>query len=426
MTNNKYQDKYLIYARKSTDDADNQKNSIDYQVGQCLSFAEKYGLEIADCDIEDFCEKGVIKEKHSAYKTSKMKFNKDGKMEFQIERPKFQSLVEKLFKREFKGLICLCWDRLSRNDQDSMVIKNLANHESDIIFVQVTYDNTSAGDLHRDIDGMFAQHHSRTISEKVKSATKKLREEGKCIYMSPIGYIDNGSDDKKIDEERAPLVKRVFELYSTGEWSLAELAKWANKQGLTTKPTRRRRTKKEILAGVDQKEIPKIAKPVNNKTIENILKNPFYIGKIKINKRDNTQFLDGNHSPLIDINIYNKAQEVLKRKNVSIKYVEKDFFVYRGILKCECGRSYSPYIKKGHVYYRSRCKSGCCNNIINISEKKVNSLVEEMLGKISFSEQELEEIRARMEKDIDKISEKRSKELDDLHTQRKRVLGDID
>src|SRR6056297_136719 len=405
MKNKKYQEKYLIYTRKSTDDADNQKNSIDYQIGQCTSFAQKNELEVADCNIENFCEAGIIKEKHSAFKTSKMSLTKDGKMEFQIERPKFQFLVEKLFKNEFKGFLCLCWDRISRNDQDSIVIKNLMKQGADITCVQMNFDKTSAGYMQMDMMGMNAQFFSQNISEKVKLAIEKLRSEGKCIYMSPIGYIDNGSDDKRIDKERAPLVKRIFELYATGEWSLAELAKWANKQGLTTKPTRRRRTKKEILSNLDLKETPKTARPVNNKTIENILKNPCYIGKIKINKRDNTQFLDGNHSPLIDINLYNKAQEVLKRKNVSIKYVEKDFFVYRGILKCECGRSYSPYIKKGHVYYRTRCKNGCRNERVNVSEKEVNCLVEEILGQISFSEQELEEIKTRMEKDIDKISE---------------------
>jgi len=97
-----------------------------------------------------------------------------------------------------------------------------------------------------DIDGMFAAHYSRVISEKVKNAQRKLRIEGRCLYFTPIGYLDKGSDNKPLDPERAPIVKRVFELYSTGDWSFAQLGKWAAKQGLTTKPVRRKRTKRRF------------------------------------------------------------------------------------------------------------------------------------------------------------------------------------
>ena len=415
---------YLIYNRKSTDDADNQKNSIDYQIGQSLKFAKQEKLEIANYSEEGFCENGIIKEKHSAFKTSELKMRKDGTVEYRIERPKFQIMMQKLLNKQFKGIICLCWDRLSRNEQDGVIIKNLIKNGIDIKFVQATYEQSSSGALHMDIDGMFSSHYSRVISEKVKGAQEKLRNEGKCIYMSPIGYIDEGSDKKTIDSERVIIVKRLFELYSTGEWSLFQLAKWANKQGLTTKPIRRKRTKEELLAGIEINEIEKASRPVNNKTIEHILKNPFYIGKIKLNKKGD-KFLDGIHQSLIDVSLFNKVQEVLKSKCVKIHYVDKDFFTYRNIIKCTCGRSYSPYQKKGINYYYSRCLDGCQNKNKNIKESDIDEMVIEVLKKINFTEEEKREIETRAKISLDNIAENRNKELDDLNRERKRIYADL-
>ncbi|MFA5163258.1 MAG: recombinase family protein [Patescibacteria group bacterium] len=423
MKNNKYQNDYLIYTRKSTDDADNQKNSIDYQIGQCSKYASDHKLDIAQLDQEGFCEAGTIKEKHTAFKTSGIQMKKDGTVEYKIERPKFQVMVQKLLDKEFKGIICLCWDRISRNEQDGLIIKNLMDKGVDIRFVQANYEKSSSGALHRDIDGMFSAHYSRVISEKVKAAAEKLRAEGKCIYMSPIGYLDEGSGSKPIDPERASIVKRIFELYSSGEWSLFQLAKWANTQGLTTKPARRNRTKAEMLAGIEVNTIPKASRPVNNKTIENILNNPFYIGKIKIGRKE--KYIDGAHQPLIDTSLFNQVQQVLKSKNVCIHYIDKDFFTYRNIIKCPCGRSYSPYQRKGINYYYSRCKDGCHNQSKSITEKAIDGLVERVLEKISFTDAEKQEIEARANFELDKITSGREKELDDFNQERKRIYADL-
>ena len=47
---------YLIYTRKSTDDMDNQKNSLAYQLGEGIRFAKLNHLPVASVDIEDFCK----------------------------------------------------------------------------------------------------------------------------------------------------------------------------------------------------------------------------------------------------------------------------------------------------------------------------------------------------------------------------------
>ena len=390
-----------------------------------IHLAQNQNLKIAEFTQDGFCDNGIIKEKHTAFKTSGIKLKKDGTVKYRIERPKFQRMVHLLLKQQFAGIICLCWDRISRNDQDDMIIKNLMDSGVDIRFVQANYDKSSAGALHRDIDGMFAQHYSRVISEKVKAANDKLRAEGKCLYLSPIGYLDNGSDNKPIDPERTPIIKRIFELYATGDFSLSQLAKWANKQGLRTKPARRKRTKSEILAGVESETIPKVSRPVNLKTIEGILTNPFYIGKIKQSRKGGDWIKSTSHQAVVDISLFNKVQEILQAKNVSIKYVDKKFYPYRGIVRCSCGRAYTPYTKKDFNYYRVKCLGDCTNPTKNLIEKNIDEAIEKMLAQIHFTDEELAEIDRGAKTGLDKINSQRKKELDDLHQEQKRIFDDL-
>ena len=119
----------------------------------------------------------------------------------------------------------------------------------DIRFVLAKYDKTSSGALHMDIDGMFAEHHSRVTSEKVSLNIKNNREKGICTYRAPVGYLNTGTMEyKPFDSDRAPLIKQFFELYATGDWTLAGLAHYANDHGFTMPPMRRRRTEAEMLA----------------------------------------------------------------------------------------------------------------------------------------------------------------------------------
>lgn len=62
-----YRDTYLIYGRKSTDEADNQKNSISYQRSENARYADREKLPVALITIKGFCADGIVSEKHSGF-----------------------------------------------------------------------------------------------------------------------------------------------------------------------------------------------------------------------------------------------------------------------------------------------------------------------------------------------------------------------
>lgn len=308
-----YRDNYLVYTRKSTDDAENQKNSISYQVAEGIKFAKRERLPLARLEIPGFCKDGIIRERHSGFKEDKnLNISEDGSIKNRIDRPKFEKLVHALINGEFCGVIFLCWDRASRNRTDNNVIRKLIRLGVDVHFVDTKYDKNSSGELHMDIDGMFAQHYSRVIREKVTNTTRKMRAEGICTYRAPIGYLNTGNPrHKPFDLERAPLIKQLFEKYADGTWTLSDLARWANENGLTARPSRRKRTEQEMLSD-DEIVIEAVSRPLTFNHIHKILTNLFYIGKVFGN--DKTWIKSSSHEALVDDDLFFRVQGLLRAK----------------------------------------------------------------------------------------------------------------
>ena len=115
----------------------------------------------------------------------------------------------------------------------------------------------------------IAEFYSQNLATEVKKGMGEKIKNGGTIGRAPLGYLnvrrvdDKGREERTVvlDEERAPLIKMVFEEYATGEWSLNSLAEYMTARGLTTRAT------------------PKIPSSAPTKTIiEKILKNPYYAG----------------------------------------------------------------------------------------------------------------------------------------------------
>lgn len=399
-----YRNQFLIYNRKSTDEPENQKNSIKYQKAENTRFALREKLPVGDINIDGFCTNGIISEKHSAFKEdTDLVIGENGIVQYKIERPKFHQLIQLLNEGYFKGVIILCWDRISRNKGDETIIRKLIKSGVEFRFVLATYDKTSAGALHMDIDGMFAEHHSRVTSEKVKINFKNQREKGVCTFKAPVGYLNMGSmNDKPIDEFRGPLIRKFFELYTTGEWTIASLARFANEQGFTMPARRKRRTAREMLEVEEDDsniEMEKVERTVLKSGMHKILTNPFYVGKIKGN--DGVLIQSTSHKPLVSEILFEKVQRLLAGKKVSIHYSRTLEYPFRGLIRCgACERVFTPYIKKGILYYRSKCKENCENPIKNVNAENVSKLIDQTIAQLQLNENELEDLNTRANTDI--------------------------
>lgn len=424
-----YRDSYLIYNRKSTDEPDNQKNSIKYQKAQNALFAYREHLPIAPLILEGFSSDGIVSERHSGFKEDMaLQFGEGNTVQFRIERPKFHRLVQWLGNGYFKGAIFLCWDRASRNQGDDTILRKLMKRGVDIRFVTTTYEKTSSGELHMDIDGMFAQHYSRVTSEKIAMTLRAKRDQGVCTYRAPVGYLNQGQmEHKPLDPERAPIVKKLFEMYAAGDWSLIALTRWAIDQGLTMPPTRRRRTQEEILAE-EEDDVRLAIEPVSRlpayTAIDKMLRNRFYMGEVRGNSE--TWVRSTSHEALVPEELFNRVQIQLRRKNKSVHYANVIAYPLRAMVRCGlCGRVYTPYPKKGIMYYGARCSAECVNPKRSFNFDFITGKIGTRIAALSFTEEELHELDAEAGTESALVESKRLGEREASERKKKRIREDL-
>ncbi|MGX6960238.1 MAG: recombinase family protein [Rickettsia endosymbiont of Pentastiridius leporinus] len=109
---------------------------------------------------------------------------------------------------------------------------------------------------------LMAQSYVDNLSDNVKLSLEPKVRQGEWIGPAPLGYL-NSKDEKgnstvTINELKAPIIKRIFEEYATGIYTLGQLVIKAKEWGL--------RSKKE--------------NNINKSTLHDLLQNPFYYGEM--------------------------------------------------------------------------------------------------------------------------------------------------
>ena len=183
----------------------------------------------------------------------------------------------------------------------------------------------------------MAKNYIDNLSEEVKKGMLEKAEQGGFPGKVPVGYINNEqTHEVDVDEARAGFIRRLFELYASGEYSLTALRAKCIAVGFRT-----RRSEKRI----------------SRSNLEKVLKNIFYTGHF---------YWDGNlykgtHPPIVSAELFAAVQQAFKKHNKPQKMKKKDF-AFAGLLTCgRCGCSITAEIKKGkYIYYRCTGSKGRC------------------------------------------------------------------
>lgn len=189
--------------------------SLEVQKDAITGFASRNGLEI----IEWF------EEKETAAKSG---------------RPIFNKMLRLLKRGAAKGMIIHKIDRSARNLKDWSAISELSDSGTDIYFATESLDFRSRGGrLTADIQAVIAADYIRNLSFEARKGIRGRLKQGIYPFPAPTGYLNNGpSKPKTIDPVRGPLVKELFELYLTGNYSIRSLHSEITKRGLMRRPIR--------------------------------------------------------------------------------------------------------------------------------------------------------------------------------------------
>lgn len=250
-------------------------------------------------------------------------------------RPIFGKMLSRLRKGDAVGVVIHKIDRSARNLKDWADLGNLIDQGIDVHFATESLDlHSRGGRLSADIQAVVAADYIRNLREETRKGFYGRLKQGLYPLPAPVGYLDCGKGKPKdIDPIKGPLVKRLFDLYATGRWSLNDLLIEVERMGL-----RGKRDGNISLTGLCA-----------------ILHNPFYAGVIKLSRTGET--FEGCHRPLITMNHFKAVQDVFAGKRQARAIVHD--YPFRRMFQCTgCGYSLIGERQKGTVYYRCHTK-GC-------------------------------------------------------------------
>jgi DNA invertase Pin-like site-specific DNA recombinase len=341
--------KVFAYARVSTPRQGEKGVSLPEQRAAIARYAEQHGLTVVRW----------FEERESAAKAG---------------RGEFGTMLRLLRLKAADGVVIHKIDRSVRNLEDWADLGKLVDSGADIYFATENLDlKTVAGRLSADIQAVVAAHYSRNLREEAKKGIYGRLKQGFYPLRAPIGYLDQGSARPKIfDAARSELVKQAFELYSTGTVSLPNLTREMFRRGLRNRG----------------------GGPVTLNGLATILKNPFYMGLMRI--RRTGESYQGNHEPLVTADLFTKVQATLAGKLVNRTGVH--VFTYSRLVRCaSCGYSLIAERKKGHVYYRCHnrpFKNPAVCPPTSIREEQLDTAVVTAFALIDLSEDELSAARS--------------------------------
>ena len=339
--------KYIAYCRKSTDEKDKQIMSIDQQIDELKSFAQRERLEISEFLTEA--------------ETAKVP-----------GRPIFNSLINLIEKGLIDGIVSWHPDRLARNSIDGGKIIYLVDTGKlqSLKFPSFWFENTPQGKFMLSIAFGQSKYYVDNLSENVKRGLHFKLRHGGWPSVAPLGYkSDKNTRTVVIEPKTSRLVKESFRRFASGEFStMKEVRDLYFRNGITRRN----------------------GKPLHFNQIRGVFTRTFYYGLMSYHG----ETYEGKHKPLITKKQFDEVQKVLEKKYN--KKPQKHEFDFTGFIKCkECdsfitAENHKKFYRKTnrqaeYIYYRCVKKKGDCSQKY-IPQAELESQLRETVSRFSLPE----------------------------------------
>jgi site-specific DNA recombinase len=276
-------------------------------------------------------------------------------------------------------------DRLGRGDMidQGTILRAFKSSKTKIITPNKVYDLEDEWDEeYTEFEAFMARRELKMITKRMQRGRVQSVKDGNYIGTNPpYGYKINKTDRERIlvpNPEQAPVVKMIYEWYTheipEKRMGSRKIANELNRLGYTSATGR----------------------SWTNSSVLNIIKNAVYAGRLQWKKREQKKSaepgkirdtrtrpqeewidVEGKHEPLISMETYKKAQDILQRKyHVPYQLENGITNPLAGLIRCDmCGASMvqRPYTKqKPHLI----CYSRSCSNKSSRFEYVENRMIE--------------------------------------------------
>ncbi len=377
MKQEKPQLRYFLYARKSSESEDRQIQSIDDQIERLKHLASIEGIKTID----------ILTESKSAKMPG---------------RPVFEDMLQRIENREAEGILCWQINRLSRNPIDSGKLSWLL--QKGIIQSIQTIDKEYKPEdnvILFNVETGSANQFLIDLSKNVKRGMNGKAERGDYPTKPPLGYKNDRLNKKiMVDEELFPLVRSMWEMMLSGNYTPPRIIKIANEEwGFRTPRTSH---------GGDR--------PLANSTIYKMFNNIFYTGLFTWNRELKT----GNHKAMITLEEYDRVQFLLGKKGKP-RMAEHNH-AYTGLIRCgECDCLHTATTKQKQIkstgkiesytyYYCTRkTRRVACSQKRTLTVKQLEEQIDSELQKCQINPKFLQWA-------LDYLSERNELEIEDRST----------
>lgn len=342
---------YVTYLRKSSESEDRQIQSIDDQRRAIAPLLEGKNLR----KLESF------EESRSAKAPGRSEFNR---------------MIDLINAREdIKGIVCWKLNRLSRNPVDTGTLQWLLQNGKieEIVTPSKTYTEGDS-DFIMAVEGAQANRFIRDLREDTQRGLNSKVEKGMAPVLAVPGYKNDtakkqGERDIIVDQVQFPLMRKLFDLALTGNYSVAKLFTTAKEMGIKTGR----------------------GKPISHSRMAELLHNPFYTGKFVYDG----QLYNGIHKQMLSPQEFELLQEIFT--DPSRPRPSRHEHPLPRLVTCTCSRSlvFEPKVKrykngKMQTFAYLRCNRPRHNPSPNCSKssialKDLNEQIIEQLGTIKIS-----------------------------------------
>lgn len=247
-------------------------------------------------DAQKHAFQNLIKERGWAAYREYVEEGRSAHSDSAAKRPAFQAAITDALDAEYDVLVVHKIDRFSRRLQVTLeYFEKLGKAGVGFISMQEEMDYTTPqGKLMLTLQGGLAEFYSANLSQEVKKGLGERKRQGLYCGSLPFGVAAGEDGAPAPHPETYAGLKEIFEQSAFGKTD-REIAQLMNARGFKTAGSRGNR-------------------PFQTSSVRGILKNRFYLGFLPDGKGG---WLNGMHDPLIDQDVWNRAQAARSRRRTS-------------------------------------------------------------------------------------------------------------
>ncbi len=240
------------------------------------------------------------------------------------KREAFQDMLGYLREHsDVRYVIVYARSRAFRNYIDAAITKRLLDKLNvKLVSAREDFGDGVYADMMEAVTDIFNDVQNKLSGEDIRIKLQHKAINGGTIGRARLGYLNTRVEMEgrmintvTLDPQRAPLVRKAWELYATGDYSIDHLTETMADLGLTSRPSPRWPQER----------------PVSDTKLHVMLRDPYYAGYV-VYKGD---IYPGRHEPIVSQALFDQVQDILnlrsgrgQRDRILVHYL-------RGVLFCQ-------------------------------------------------------------------------------------------